>query len=348
MKGVLNALIFGLIISILIGYAYMIFTSKTKVEANIAPIETSENSPFTVSAWLPWWNFDNAIKEYEENSQLFTSISPFIYVLNAEGSIESKLSTERMKKLTNLDNVQIIPTIYNEFDPKRVHNIIDNATKRAKHISDIKNLVLANDFDGVEIDYEYLNAYDKENFSLFIRELSDALRTDNKILIVTLHAKTTDDGDWPSAKAQDWKELGMHANHIRIMAYDYHSASSDPGPIAPIKWVEDVAFYAKGKIPKEKLIMGIGLYGYKWGNSTTSQTLIDIQKEIDSKSIKTSYNSEFKSPFFSNSNEIVWYENEISVENKISIAIKYYSGISLWSLGGIPSELFQILNLNSR
>ena len=48
------------------------------------------------------------------------------------------------------------------------------------------------------------------------------------------------------------------------MGYDYHWATSPPGPVAPVGWIRAVLRYAKTQIPASKIILGIPLYGYDW------------------------------------------------------------------------------------
>ena len=84
------------------------------------------------------------------------------------------------------------------------------------------------------------------------------------MLSVAVFAKTTNAGTDPRNVAQDYAAIGRAADQVRLMAYDYHWASSAPGPVAPISWVRDVLRYAKTQIPASKIILGVPLYGYDW------------------------------------------------------------------------------------
>ena len=60
------------------------------------------------------------------------------------------------------------------------------------------------------------------------------------------------------------------------MAYDYSTASSDPGPIAPLEWVDRlVAGTSAAAGDPSKLVLGIPLYGYNWPIAVTGQCPAD-------------------------------------------------------------------------
>ena len=89
-----------------------------------------------------------------------------------------------------------------------------------------------------------------------------------------------------------------------IMAYDWHHAGSEPGPVAPITEVQRTIEFAIKSIPRRKLIIGVPLYGYNWSipyrpgtvasaisNQNAIKTAMRYQSPIQ-------YSKEYKSPFF--------------------------------------------------
>ena len=138
--------------------------------------------------------------------------------------------------------VRIVPSILNGgFDRARVAEIIHDPARRAQHIDAILALVMENDFDGIDIDYESLYPEDRDNFSLFIEELAAALHAEDKLLSMAVHAKTEEPGNWGGPQAQDWVRLGAAVDEFKIMVYDYHNGASEAGPIAPLAWADDGA-----------------------------------------------------------------------------------------------------------
>ena len=146
--------------------------------------------------------------------------------------------------------------------------MIHDPARRRQHVEDILALVRDNGFDGIDIDYESLSPEDRDDFSLFIEELSAAMKAEGKLLSIAVHAKTDDAGAWSGAAAQDWARLGAAVDAFKIMTYDYHNGASEAGPIAPLDWVDDVLSYAATVVPAEKTWMGVPFYGYNWTGST--------------------------------------------------------------------------------
>jgi spore germination protein YaaH len=76
--------------------------------------------------------------------------------------------------------------------------------------------------------------------------------------------RTSKSGYW----AYDYSAIVDHVDIIRIMAYDY--SVGDPGPIAPLSFVQraiDGAIEATGR--PDKLSLGLAMYGRNWPVSVT-------------------------------------------------------------------------------
>lgn len=131
---------------------------------------------------------------------------------------------------------------------------------REKLIEDL--IRAAKDYDGLQIDYEYIPARDRINFLTFLEEVRKRLPK-NKIFSIAVPARmrTISDDIYPYPKIEKL------VDRVIIMAYDEHWSTSAPGSIASIDWCRKIASYAKTVIPKEKLVMGLPSYGRSWGRT---------------------------------------------------------------------------------
>ena len=161
-------------------------------------------------------------------------------------------------------------------------------------------------------------------------------------------------------KIYDSKALGAIADLIVLMTYDYHYLGSFiSGAVAPVGGageslefdVELAVKEAIKAVPKEKILLGVPLYGYEWetideepesatipgGGSTASVRRIaellnncaTCSAQIDPVS-KEPYLIYPQNDYFKQ----VYFENEASMKEKIALAQKYHlGGIALWALG---------------
>ena len=139
-----------------------------------------------------------------------------------------------------------------------------HAATMARNIASITQLVVSQNYAGMALDYEGLQAGDRTAFTAFVQQLGASLHAAHKTLAVSLFAKTDDAGDDPRDVAQDHAAIGAAADQVWLMTYDYHWDTSPPGPVAPAGWVHDVLAYATTLIPPQKLSVGLDTAGYDW------------------------------------------------------------------------------------
>jgi spore germination protein len=197
-------------------------------------------------------------------------------------------------------------------------------------------------FDGIQIDYEYVPMRDGVFFLQFLIALKKKIG--KKLLSVCVPARIR----MIENDIYSYKAIASVADSIVVMAYDEHWSGSEPGPVASMDWCRRVAAYAKEQIPADKLIMGIPLYGRSWGNTRVSgawkyPTVSGIlqQHRIDEIERKDSI------PYFQYTAEVhvvCWFEDAVSVIARCrmysDMGIK---NISLWCIGQEDREIWKWL-----
>lgn len=295
-----------------------------------------------VSAWLVPWDTARGYKAFTDNADLYSDLSPFWYEMRTDGTIATYEGGGDSSIVSGARShgVAVLPTITNNFDPARVHTMLATPTSRAAHIKALVDLTVAKSFDGIDIDYESLQASDRTLFSTFVSELASSLHAQGKKLSVTVHPKTSEPGTWDGPQAQDYAAIGRVSDRVRIMAYDYHWATSAAGAVAPLSWVDQVAAFAASVIPPAKVQLGIPLYGYDWVGSTgTGVTFEEANSRRAAAGAARQWSSADSSPWFSytsgGATHEVWYEDAQSVAAKLAVVDKYgLAGAAFWRLGG--------------
>jgi spore germination protein YaaH len=137
--------------------------------------------------------------------------------------------------------------------------LLPGGAERRILIADL--IAAAKDYDGLQIDFEYVPSRDGEFFLSFLEELRAGLG--QKLFTIAVPARFKK----IAGDVYDYEKIKPLVDRILIMAYDEHWSTSAPGPIASLSWCRRVAAYALGVIGKEKLIMGIPFYGRTWGTN---------------------------------------------------------------------------------
>ena len=131
------------------------------------------------------------------------------------------------------------------------------------------------------------------------------------------------------------------------MAYDEHWSRSKPGPVASFEWCAKVAEYSSSIIPKEKLIMGLPLYGREWSKRSSRSVRYNETRALASKKRTQIYNS--RNPFLiykvGKSRKVIYFDNEFSLSEKLKLyRRKEIRNVSFWRIGQGPHEIWSRLN----
>lgn len=319
-----------------------------------AVVGTSEPA---VVGYLPYWDQPSAMDDALREPDLLTVAAPWWYsptsaggvVLQHRGYTDTGRDVVDALRARGLD---VMPTIANhhegEWDFDVVPELMSDDATRSAHVRNIVDLVNRRDYDGIVIDYELLGADDRDNFTALLTELGAALHAHDRQLAVALHAQATDEGSGDHNVAQDYRAIGQVVDQVHVMTYDQHYDESEPGPIAPLPWVIDVLDYATARVPPDKLVLGIGLYGYDWGGGDTADNLqlSQVARRIAANQGEQGWDQRAASPWFRYQGDgvarTIWYEDARSVEAKLDLVDRYdLGGAFFWRLGGVPDDIWR-------
>ncbi|HYF12859.1 MAG TPA: glycosyl hydrolase family 18 protein [Candidatus Paceibacterota bacterium] len=307
---------------------------------------------------IPYWDQDRAVRVFKENVEKFDIISLFWYRLEEDGTINPYSGAEIDSSLieyAHANNVKVLALISNlpedgDWDPERVDAVIDSPDSRARHIAEIVALVEEHNFDGVNIDYEFLLNRQKNEFSAFIEDLSRELHLRNKIVAVAIHAHEPGS----TKRGQDVRAIAQHADILAVMAFDEHWQSAAPGPIASIEWVRGVLEYilSRGVDPK-RVFLCIPLFGYDWTQGIERADGLEYTDVVRvanrEKEALVQYDEGLEQPHFiytdaRGNKHDVWFENARSFEAKLELAKELdIAGLAFWRLGGEDDRIYELL-----
>jgi spore germination protein len=185
--------------------------------------------------------------------------------VDACGRLTSQ-DNQTLKQFARSRGVQVYPTLLTNSTSLN-HRLLTDPETTTRLVDEIVGYVQAEGYDGFDLDLEAILPGDREPYTAFVGRVAAALHAQGKTLTMAVPAKSKE--VWTGwAGAYDYAALGRHADLVVIMAYEFHGAWGDPGPIAPYDGVEATVAYAASQIPAEKVLLGLAFYGFDW--NTTS------------------------------------------------------------------------------
>jgi spore germination protein YaaH len=266
-------------------YSLRIFLAILLVAIPLAQAEVAraDNPPRKIlTGWLPYYSMKTYLPAVLANADLIREIMPFWYTLRYDSKTKRPVIVDVYKTanpsvpiatpLAALRNagMTIIPTITDGTSELMLAKLISKPVSRKQVVDAIMTMVASQNYDGVDLDFEGFAFIDSPstwkatapNWVLFIKELSGALRAQNKLLSVTTPYVFNPAERQKGYFVYAWADIAPFIDRLRIMTYDY--STSRPGPIGPIEWVEKTVKYAISIMPASKVYLGLPGYGKDW------------------------------------------------------------------------------------
>jgi|GEM_PF-962207 len=304
---------------------------------------------YRMSAWVPAWD-SSAITIMGRHGGDLDESNPGWFVARADGTIAASSGGETPTMRAALSGTQLVPTIKNyvngAFDGQMMATIVNSPELREKHAAAIADLVTQNAYDGIDVDYERMPSTSKAGFTAFVQSLAAKLHARNKVLSVTVYAKTSD-ATWSGPGAQDWPAIGAEADSVKIMAYDNHWSTSAAGPIAPLDWLEQILGYAVKTLPMKKVMVGLPWYGYDWNaQQGASVTYADAMTRAQNAGVAVGRDANGEATF-TYGTRTVFFQDAASYQRKVETIVARYPGIggfAHWRVGAEDPAIWNVVS----
>ena len=248
----------------------------------------ADNPPRKIlTGWIPYYSIKTSLPAAINNADLIKEVMPFWYTLKfnakSQSAVVTDLYTPANPSVPMAQTVSalrgagfsLIPTITDGTDKLVLAGLLAKPASRTQIVQAITSMVLTNNYDGIDLDFEGFAFVDGNDtwsktaplWAAFIKELSASLHQEKKVLSVSTPYVLDPKGAQKGYFVYAWAAIAPYIDRLRIMTYDYSVAKV--GPLGPITWTERTLQYAVSVMPASKVFIGIAGYGRDWVTSVS-------------------------------------------------------------------------------
>lgn len=233
-----------------------------------------------------------------------------------------------------------------QFNNELISSIVNNSEYSAKLIRNLLSIMEEKGYMGVDIDFEFIKAEDRDAFTDFVRQVAEAMRANGHHTSVALAPKTSADQAGLLYEGKDYRAIGEAVEHVLLMTYEWGYTYGPAMAVAPINQVRRVVEYAVSEIPREKIDLGIPNYGYDWklpfergvSKAVTIGNVEAVRIAI-TRGVNINFDALSQSPFFnyidsgSGAEHEVWFEDVRSLQEKFNLIKEFgLRGCGYWQI----------------
>ena len=286
----------------------------------------------------------------EETLPYLSSLSVFSYGFTTDGELVAPAQDDSFMINAALKaGVRPVLTLTplgpdGNFNNFLIASVVNNQTAKDTLLTNILATVQEKDFQGVDIDFEYIRPEDRIPFADFVADVRNLLSPYGYHVSVALAPKTSDTQAGLLYAGKDYGLLGEAADSVLLMTYEWGYTYGPPMAVAPVNKVRQVVEYAVTRIPPSRIDLGVPNYGYDWtlpfvrgsSRATTISNLEAVRIAVEA-GVPIQFDEVAMSPYFQYEKDgqqhEVWFEDVRSYREKFSLLPEYgLRGMGYWQI----------------
>lgn len=297
-------------------------------------------------------NRPDSIASFQAHAARISIVAPQTFTMDAQGFIAGEVPAKVMETAREM-RVAVTPLVTNRgFNQPLMHTVLDSPEARARAIRYLIYYALRDGYQGFQFDYENIHYTYRDKFTVFFKEAAREFHRYHLQISAAIVGRLDDTrnsnspggyDDWSGV--YDYAEMGKVADFISVMAYAEHGVTADPGPVAGLPWVNQIAEYSAAAMPARKISLGVPFYAMRWeaadpgaarkwrGRSArfsdAAAAMANTQPQWDETECAPHL------AYDNNGRQTeLWFENARSLGAKLELAHRMgFAGISAWVLG---------------
>ncbi|HEX4067519.1 MAG TPA: glycosyl hydrolase family 18 protein [Acidobacteriaceae bacterium] len=221
----------------------------------------------------------NGIRDFFAHSSQIDLLVPTWYQVDENGLVtgapEPAVLAEAQK-----EKLPVMPIVA-LFNKTKFHMLATSTTAQDTMNEALVRECKLHGYTGFQFDLENVEWTDRDALTALVTRTAEVLhKAGLQLSIATVPNAPGYPGSGGFAKwiytdwrgAYDLAGLAKAVDLVCLMTYDQNTRWTTPGPVAGWQWTVDNLKYALQFVPKEKLSLGIPLYGYHWYTGTPTIT----------------------------------------------------------------------------
>ncbi|XP_076457147.1 chitinase domain-containing protein 1-like [Babylonia areolata] len=181
----------------------------------------------------------------------------------------------------------------------------------------------------------------KSDIAHFIGHLSDAMHKAKKSITLVIPPAVQANGSPGMFVADDFRSLVDKVDFFSLMTYDY-SSGGRPGPNGPLPWVRqcvEALTPTADKQHRAKILLGLNFYGTHYIVGTKVEPILGTQlvEVLKKQKPVITWDAQSAEHIFdfktSLGHHLVYYPTLLSIYQRLNLAAKLGTGISIWEIG---------------